>query len=111
MLSNNQFVEIFLYYCADFYNNVYTPEKILAKVDELQENIRFEMENYDLTRWQPYIHLSVKGWNSHVQSIRDYAKNYQDYFLKYCRDYINNNTHYKLTDEKMIQLFGRVSSL
>ncbi|MBR0081981.1 MAG: lamin tail domain-containing protein [Clostridia bacterium] len=111
LLSNNQFVEIFLYYCADFFNNVYSPEKINAKVTELQENIRYEMENYDLTRWQPYIHLSVKGWNSHVNNIRNYANNYQDYFLKYCQNFINNNTHYKLTDEKMIQLFGRVSNL
>lgn len=111
LMSNNQFVEIFLYYCADFFNNVYTPEKINAKVDELQGNIRFEMETYDLARWQPYIHLSVKGWNSHVNNIRNYANNYQDYFLKYCQNYINNNTHYKLTDAKMIELFGRVSNL
>ena len=111
LLSNNEFVEIFLYYCADFFNNVYTPEKICAKVDELQNNIKFEMENYDLARWEPYIHLSVKGWNSHVNNIRNYANNYQNYFLKYCQNYINNNTHYKLTDEKMIELFGRVSTL
>ena len=111
LLKNNQFVELFLYYCADFYNNVYTPEKINAKVDELQENIRFEMENYDLGRWQPYTNLSVKGWQSHCNNIRNYGNNYQDYFLKYCQNYINNNTNYRLTDEKMVQLFGRVSNL
>ncbi len=111
LLSNNDFVEIFLYYCADFFNNVYTPEKINAKVDELQSNIRFEMETYDLKRWEPYNHLSVKGWNSHVNNIRNYANNYQDYFLKYCQNYINSKTHYKLTDAKMIELFGRTSKL
>ncbi len=111
LLSNNKFVEIFLHYCADFYNNVYSPERINAKVTELQENIRFEMENYDLARWAPYNNLSVKGWNSHVQNIRNYADNYQDYYLRYCQDFINRNTNYKLTDAKMIELFGRVSNL
>ena len=111
LLQNNQFVEIFLKYCADFFNNVYTPEKIVSKVDELQENIRFEMENYDLERWRPFIGLSVKGWNSHCNNIRNYANNYQNYFLRYCQNYINKYTNYKLTDAKMIELFGRVSSL
>ena len=111
LLQNNRFVERFLYYCADFFNNVYTPDKINAKVDELQENIRFEMENYDLKRWEPYIHLSVKGWNSHCNNIRNYANNYQNYFLKYCQDFINKNTHYKLNDAKMKELFGRTSTL
>ena len=111
LLQNNKFVERFLYYCADFFNNVYTPDKINAKVDELQENIRYEMENYDLKRWEPYIHLSVKGWNSHCNNIRNYANNYQNYFLKYCQDFINKNTHYKLNDAKMKELFGRTSTL
>ena len=111
LLQNNKFVERFLYYCADFFNNVYTPEKIVAKVDELQSAIKFEMENYDLPRWEPYIHLSVKGWNAHCNNIRNYGNNYQDYFLKYCQDFINKNTNYKLTDAKMKELFGRVSNL
>lgn len=111
LLQNNQFVEIFLHYCADFFNNVYSPEKLNAKVDELQNNIRFEMENYDLERWRPYNNLSVKGWNSHCNNLRAYANNYQNYYLRYCQDYINNNTNYRLTDEKMIELFGRVSTL
>ena len=69
------------------------------------------MENYDLKRWEPYIHLSVKGWNSHCNNIRNYANNYQNYFLKYCQDFINKNTHYKLNDAKMKELFGRTSTL
>jgi len=81
------------------------------KVDELQENIRAEMEGYDLERWFPYNGVSTKGWNSHCNNIRNYGKNYQDYFLLYCQNYINRNTNYKLTDEKMVQLFGRVSKL
>ena len=111
MLSNNEFVKIFLKYCAYFYNEVYTPEKILAKTDQLQENIRHEMETYDLQRWLPYNKLSTKGWNTHCNKIREYAKNYQDWYLYYCQHFINEHTNYHLSDEEMIQLFGKVGKI
>ena len=111
MMSNNEFVKIFLKYCAYFYNEVYTPEKILAKVDYLQENIRKEMETWDLVRWRPYHDLSTKGWNSHCDKIRNYAKNYQDWYLYYCQHYINEHTHYHLSDDEMISLFGKVGKI
>jgi len=111
MLSNNEFVKIFLKYCAYFYNEVYTPEKILAKCDELQNNIRTEMETYDLVRWRPYHDLSTKGWNSHCDKIRQYARNYQDWYLYYCQHFINEHTNYRLSDDEMIQLFGKVGKI
>ncbi|MBQ6235031.1 MAG: lamin tail domain-containing protein [Clostridia bacterium] len=111
MLSNNEFVKLFLKWCAYFYNEVYTPEKILAKVDYLQENIRKEMETWDLVRWRPYHNLSTKGWNSHCDKIRNYAKNYQDWYLYYCQNYINKHTNYHLSDEEMISLFGKVGKI
>ena len=111
MMSNNAFVKLFLKWCAYFYNEVFTPEKILAKTDELQENIRKEMETYDLVRWRPYHDLSTKGWNAHCDKIRNYAKNYQDWYLYYCQHYINEHTHYHLSDEEMISLFGKVGKI
>lgn len=108
LLQNNGFVEIFLEACAYMTNVVYEPEKIRQKSIEVQENIRYEMETYDLKRWEPYNNLSVKGWNSHCSNIRQYAENYQDYFLYYCQEYINEHTDYELTDERMIEIFGRV---
>lgn len=111
MLSNNEFVKIFLKYCAYFYNEVYTPEKIVAKVNVLQENIRKEMETYDLVRWRPYHDLSTKGWNSHVDKIRQYANNYQNWYLYYCQNFINKHTNYHLSDDEMIQLFGKVGKI
>ena len=111
MMSNNEFVKLFLKWCAYFYNEVYTPEKILAKCDELQENIRKEMETYDLVRWRPYHDLSTKGWNTHCDKIRQYARNYQDWYLYYCQHYINEHTHYHLSDDEMIRLFGKVGKI
>jgi len=111
MLSNNEFVKIFLKYCAYFFNEVYTPEKIVAKCDQLQDNIRREMETFDLVRWRPYHNLSTKGWNSHCDKIRQYAKNYQDWYLYYCQHFINEHTNYHLSDDEMIQLFGKVGKI
>ena len=111
MLSNNEFVKIFLKYCAYFFNEVYTPEKIVAKCDELQENIRREMETFDLVRWRPYHNLSTKGWNSHCDKIRQYAKNYPDWYLYYCQHFINEHTNYHLSDSEMIELFGKVGKI
>ncbi|MBQ1564779.1 MAG: CotH kinase family protein, partial [Clostridia bacterium] len=111
MLSNNEFVKIFLKYCAYFFNEVYTPEKIVAKCDQLQDNIRREMETFDLVRWRPYHNLSTKGWNSHCDKIRQYAKNYPDWYLYYCQHFINEHTNYHLSDSEMIELFGKVGKI
>ncbi|MCL2695346.1 MAG: lamin tail domain-containing protein [Clostridiales bacterium] len=107
LLSRNEFVEIFLRYCALMVNEVYSTDAILAKVDELAGNIRQEIF-WDNTHWG----LTAENWEPvHVANIRKYAENYPDRFLKYCQDYINNNTNYRLTDAKMIEIFGRKSNL
>ena len=107
LLSNNEFVEIFLEACATMVNDVYSTENIRAKVDVLQDNIRDEMTNWDFPRWS----LNYKSWLTQCDVIREYADKYPDYFLKYVKEYINENTNYRLTDEKMIELFGRTSNL
>ncbi len=105
LLSNNTFVGIFLDKCAFLFNEAYTTEKIIARRTELQEAIRIEMENYDLTRWASYYNLSTNGWNSHCSKIDNYAKGYPEYFLCYCYQYINNKTNYTLTGDEMRSLF------
>ena len=102
LLKNNEFVEIFLKACATMVNDVYSPEKINAKVDELSGNIASEIE-WDFPRWN----LTVKNWKAHINNIRGYANNYQKYYFKYLKAYIKNNTNYKLTDTKMMEIFGR----
>ena len=102
MLKNNDFVEIFLKYCAKMVNEVYSPEKINAKVDVLSSNIASEIE-WDFPRWN----LTVKNWKAHINNVRGYANHYQEYYFKYLKNYINKNTNYKLTDQKMMEIFGR----
>ena len=102
LLKNNEFVEIFLKACAKMVNDVYSPEKIVAKVDELSGNIASEIE-WDFPRWE----LTVKNWKAHLSNVKGYANHYQEYYFKYLKAYIKKNTNYKLTDQKMKELFGR----
>ena len=102
LLKNNEFVEIFLKACALMVNDVYSPEKINAKVDVLSSTIASEIE-WDFPRWD----LTVKNWKAHINNVRGYANHYQEYYFKYLKAYIKKNTNYKLTDEKMMQIFGR----
>lgn len=107
LLSNNEFVEIFLRQCAYLFNEVYTPEKIFNKSDELKGNIESEMVSWDIERWAPWNNQSINGWQSHAKGAKIYAENFQSYYLKYCKAFINEHTNYNLTDEKMVELFGR----
>ena len=102
LLKNNDFVEIFLKYCAKMVNEVYSPEKINAKVDVLSSNIASEIE-WDFPRWS----LTVKNWKAHLNNVKGYANHYQEYYFKYLKNYIKKNTNYKLTDQKMMEIFGR----
>ena len=102
LLKNNDFVEIFLKACATMVNEVYSPEKINAKVDKLSGAIASEIE-WDFPRWS----LTVKNWKAHINNVRGYANHYQEYYFKYLKNYIKKNTNYKLTDQKMMEIFGR----
>lgn len=100
LIQNNDFMEIFVEKLSMLYNEVYTPEKINAKVDELANNIAAEME-WDFPRWG----LKVSNWKAHCNNIRGYANNYQPYFKKYLKAFIRNRTNYRISDEKFDKLF------
>ena len=101
LLKNNDFVEIFLRACAQVVD-AFAPEKITAKVDALSGNIASEIE-WDFPRWS----LTVKNWKAHLNNVKGYATHYQEYYFKYLKAYIKKNTNYKLTDQKMLEIFGR----
>jgi hypothetical protein len=101
LLKNSSFRALFLEKVALMLNEVYTPEKINARVDELQNNIYDEMA-YDVDIWN---NMSYTSWKQHCDNIRAYANNYQDYCLKYVQSY------FSLSDSEMTSIFGRVSAL
>lgn len=101
LLQNSTFRALFLEKVAIMLNEVYTPEKIIARVDECQSTIMEEME-YDVQLWQG---ISYQSWQQHCDNIRDYARNYQEYCLKYVQAY------FSLSNNEMMSLFGRTSSL
>ena len=100
LLQNNNFVDLFVEKLSLLYNEVYTTEKINAKVDSLSANIRAEMQ-WDFPRWG----LKVKNWEAHLNNIRGYANNYRPYFKKYLKAYLAEKTNYKISDTKFNELF------
>ena len=82
------------------YNEVFTTEKMLARINELASEMETEM-NYDTERWDGF---SLKTWQRSIANLQDSAENVPEYFLKYCQSY------FSLSDSEMIQLFGKVSS-
>ncbi len=101
LLQNASFRALFLEKVAIMLNEVYTPEKINARVDELQAVI-FEEMQYDVDIWDD---ITYTSWQQHCDHIRTYANHYQEYCLKYVQDY------FSLSDSEMTSIFGRVSSL
>ena len=101
LLANSTFRQMFLEKVALMLNEVYTPDKILAMVDRLQGNIDAEMK-YDVDLWND---ITYSSWQQHCDHIRNYAKNYQEYALKYVQSY------FSLSDSEMNSIFGRTSTL
>ena len=101
LLKNPSFRALFLQKVALMLNEVYTPEKIIARVDECQSYIMEEMV-YDVDLWKG---IGYQSWQDHCENIRDYARHYQEYCLKYVQAY------FSLSDDEMISLFGRKSGL
>ena len=101
LLNNASFRALFLEKVALMLNEVYTPEKILARVDECQNRIAAEMK-YDVDLWNG---MNYSTWQDHCDNVRAYARNYQDYCLKYVQSY------FSLSDSEMTSIFGRKSAL
>lgn len=101
LLKNAEFRALFLRKVALLINDVYTPEKIIARVDECQKRIEAEMV-FDVDLWKD---ITFDTWKNHCDNIRDYARNYQEYSLKYVQNY------FSLSDADMNSIFGRKSNL
>ncbi len=101
LLKNASFRALFLQKLAIMLNEVYTPEKIVARVDLCQSYIAEEMV-YDVDLWNS---IGYTSWQQHCDNIRAYANNYQNYCLKYVQAY------FSLSDSDMNAIFGRKSSL
>jgi len=101
LLQNASFRALFLEKVALMLNEVFTPEKINARIDELQAAIFDEMR-YDVDIWDD---ITYTSWQQHCDHIREYANHYQDYCLKHVQNY------FSLSDSEMMSIFGRVTSL
>ncbi|MEA4869226.1 MAG: lamin tail domain-containing protein [Christensenella sp.] len=101
LLANSNFKQMFLQKVAIMMNDIYSPEKINAMVDRLQNNIASEMK-YDVDLWDD---ITYSSWEQHCDNIRAYANNYQNYALKYVQNY------FSLSDSEMMSIFGKTTTL
>ena len=100
LLKNDSFRALFLQKCA-LMLDIFAPDKMIARIDELAANIKTEME-YDTAKWGV---IRFVTWETRVEGLRDSAKNAPEYFLYYAQQYFN------LSDAEMVEIFGRRSSL
>ena len=100
LLKNDSFRALFLQKCA-LMMDIFAPDKMIARIDELAANIKTEME-YDTAKWGV---IRFVTWETRVEGLRDSAKNAPEYFLYYAQQYFN------LSDAEMAEIFGRRSSL
>lgn len=100
LLKNDSFRALFLQKCA-LMLDIFAPDKMIARIDELAANIKTEME-YDTAKWGV---IRFVTWETRVEGLRDSAKNAPEYFLYYAQQYFN------LSDAEMAEIFGRRSSL
>ena len=99
LLKNSNFRALFLQKCALMYQEIFTTEKLLARIGALEEEMRQEIA-FDTERWSDF---SQTNWERSLTNLKDSAQNAPEYFLKYCQSY------FSLSDGEMIQLFGKVS--
>jgi len=100
LLRNAEFRALFLQKCAFMYNEVFTSENLLNRINELESEMLSEIQ-HDTERWSDF---SMTNWERSITNLKDSAENAPEYFLKYCQSY------FSLSDSDMISLFGKVSS-
>ncbi|MBQ4540283.1 MAG: CotH kinase family protein, partial [Alistipes sp.] len=81
LLRNAEFRALFLQKCALMYNEIFTTEKLLSRISELEAEMLTEVK-YDTDRWSDF---SMKNWERSIENLKDSAENAPEYFLKYCQ--------------------------
>ena len=95
LLKNSQFRKRFLERLSYNLQNVWTNERLNAKIDELVDLIKDEMPR-NQKRWG----LTMGGWNSAIKDLKGYVSKRRTYFLRHIKSY------FKLSDKEMKEYFG-----
>ena len=95
LLKNKTFRKRFLERLSYNLTNVWTNDRINARIDELVNLIKSEMPR-NQKRWG----LSVSSWNKSVKSLKNYVSKRRPYLLRHIKSY------FKLSDKEMKEYFG-----
>ncbi len=99
LFQNQDFRNQFLRRFAELLKTVYTPENVLAKIDEC-ESVLIEEKPRDGERWPADGDASFAAWVKNIQIMKAFAKERGDYCIGYLR------RHFSLNDEQAMRIFG-----
>ncbi len=84
LLENKDFREAFTTRFADHLNTTFHPDRVLAAIEEKYQALLPEMPRH-LARWR----LSRAKWESHVEIMRDFARERPAYMFKHLSEYFH----------------------
>lgn len=97
LLKNEEFKNTFLERLSYNLKNTWSKENVLKKYNEIYESIYPEMER-NQKRWD----LTMQGWISACEDLKDFLENRSKYVLKHTKAYFN------LSNEEYNKYFGGV---
>lgn len=83
-LENNEFKTRFINRFADLMNTYFTPERVIAVINEQRDRIAPEMPEH-LLRWNTYAHIST--WCYFLQEMGDFATLRPEYQRQHIREH------------------------
>lgn len=100
LMQNKQFKEKFISRAAELLNSIYTPENVLAKIEECSSRIYDEIgrPGGDGERWPEG--GGFRNWKACVKSMRNFARQRRNYMIDSIKNYFG------LSDAKTREIFG-----
>lgn len=96
-MQSEEFQQKFLARAAELLNTIYTPENVLAKIEECVAAIEDEMPR-DAEKWPEG--GGVGNWQACVENTRNFARKRRNVMIDFLQD------HFDLTDAETLELFG-----
>lgn len=101
LLENAGFKDQMLTRMAWHFNHTYAPERVLAHLESMYEEVKNDMR-YNHERWR----LSYEKWEWHVQFLRDFVKNEKT--DRVATMVQSAKRAFRLNDEEMTHYFGNL---
>jgi hypothetical protein len=100
LMQNKQFREKLIHRAAELLNTIYTPENVLAKIEECSSAIYDEVgrPGGDAERWPEG--SGFGNWKACVKGMRNFARQRRNYMIQHIKSYFG------LSEAKTREIFG-----